>query len=115
MPFFSQPATDVIRYNHHYFPLNAGIRGIPRSEAFSSQPATDPRENNDDCTGIGCWLTEKCLGSRTSEFDWENSSVRSAGKSCKNSVSVFSPETVFLVSMCSLENIFSRQENALIL
>jgi hypothetical protein len=47
---------------------------IPRSDAFFSQPATDPIENNqnnDDCTGIGCWLTEKRLGSRNSEFFFE--------------------------------------------
>ena len=29
---------------------------IPRSEAFFSQPATDPGTNDDDCTGIGCWF-----------------------------------------------------------
>ncbi len=55
---------------------------IPRSEALSSQPASDPGTNDDDCTGIGCWLTVKRFGSQNSEFDLEDSSVMSAGKSC---------------------------------
>ena len=29
---------------------------IPRSEAFFSQPATDPGTNDEKCTGIGCWF-----------------------------------------------------------
>jgi hypothetical protein len=29
------------------------------SETVFSQTATDPTKNEDDCTGIGCWLTEK--------------------------------------------------------
>ena len=51
---------------------------IPRSEAFFSQPATDPGTNDDDCTGIGCRLTEKSFGSRNSEFG--NSRVMSIWK-----------------------------------
>jgi hypothetical protein len=56
---------------------------IPRFETFFSQPATDPHTIIIICTGIGCWLTEKRLGSRNSEFDLENSSLVSAGTSCK--------------------------------
>ena len=44
---------------------------FPRSfpqEAFFSQPVTDPYKNDDDCRGIGFWLTEKRLGS---EFEIE--------------------------------------------
>jgi hypothetical protein len=51
-------------------------------EAFFSQPASDPRENNDDCTGIGYWLTEKYLGTRNFGIHFlKLISVMSAGTS----------------------------------
>jgi hypothetical protein len=43
---------------------------IPNSETISSQPATDPGTNDDDCIGIVCWLTGKRSGTRNSKFDF---------------------------------------------
>jgi hypothetical protein len=54
---------------------------IPNSETFSSQPATDPNTNDDDCIGIGCWLTEKRPGTRNSKFDFAKLSDHPSGGS----------------------------------
>jgi hypothetical protein len=42
---------------------------IPNSEAFFSQPATDPGTIIIIFLWIGCLLTEKRLGTRNSEFE----------------------------------------------
>ena len=34
---------------------------IPKSDTFFIQPTTDPRTNDNDCIGIGCWLFEHML------------------------------------------------------
>jgi len=48
------------------------------------QPATDPYTIIIICTGIGCWLNEKRIGFRISEFFLQNSSLMFAGTSHTN-------------------------------